>query len=88
LAEEKDKPLTITLKCTIPIRDIMFALKQIFPFIEVSVEEEKPTEIPSEVRTPDEHRTGTPKTPVIPPGTIIEAPTRKPEEAPPVQPEG
>ena len=77
MAEEKDKPLIITLKCTIPIKDIMFALKQMFPFIEVAVEEEKPIITP-----PDEHRMWTPKTSVIPPGTVIEAPTRKPGEAP------
>lgn len=41
MSEEKEKPLTITLKVIIPIRDIVFAIKQVFPFVEISVEEEK-----------------------------------------------
>ena len=52
--EEEKKPVTITFKVTMPTKEsIASAIKQMFPFIEVSIEEEK-----------------------------------KPEEAPPVKPEG
>ena len=54
MSEEKEKPKTLTIKITIPTKEtIASALKQMFPFIELDIEEEK-----------------------------------KPEEAPPVKPEG
>ena len=48
MSDEKEKPITLTLKVTIPTREgIASAIKQMFPFIEVSVEEEKkPEETP------------------------------------------
>ncbi len=115
MSEEKEKPLTITLKVIIPIRDIMFAIKQVFPFIEISVEEEKkPTIIPP-ASSVDSGRPMTdplgvpPQTsfclgmevvnykPVdLPPAYSGQGETiklepeeeKKPEEAPPVKPEG
>jgi len=84
MAEDEKKPVTITIKVTIPNKEsIVAAIKQLFPLLEVTVEEEKkPVKTPStEVITPNENMTGY-ETPVAPPGTVFETPTKKPGEAP------
>lgn len=56
--EDEKKPVTITLKVTIPTREsIVTAIKQLFPLLEVTVEEEKkppqpgPTSAPIDVES-------------------------------------
>ena len=69
MSEEEKKPVTIILKLTIPTREsIASAIKQMFPFVEVSVEEEK--KLPIEAITPDKNVPGY-KTSVAPPGTVV-----------------
>jgi hypothetical protein len=48
LSEDEKKPVTITIKVTIPNKEsIVAAIKQLFPLLEVTVEEEKkPEEAP------------------------------------------
>ena len=89
MAEEKDKPVTVTLKITMPTKEaIASAIQKLFPFsnlydIKVSIEEEKP------IITPPDENVNVPEAPIdYPPRPLFEAPTRKPEEAPPVKPEG